>query len=299
MDDESMKWGDEDEDDEPKTFPCPYDPERAAAVFAADMTAATIGLFGAKLAEITGVPIGASPEPRNGEAPDEAELVSGDGDGEPVSANGDARLVSAGGNERSPYVALAAGQRVRYCGTAKPRHATTGTIESVTDHRGYFDHVAGRWIPGVGHGRIDYRVRWDDGTTNEKWVVPDRRPSIEALDPPAPQEESGAAGAAELGPDDVLILEALGESPEGLTRSQIKHTAFGGQPAAGKIAILLAKLLDRGLVERRMQSTGGRPSEVWTLVEPPDGDATDNGRSREDGSTTPPPRIALRGVLTA
>jgi hypothetical protein len=140
---------------------------------------------------------------------------------------------------------------------------------------------------------ISYLVRWDDGA--ERWNPRSERErlTIRALDL-APVEEPG--GAAELGPDDVLILEALGDSPEGLTRSQIKHTAFGGQPPAGKIAILLAKLLDRGLIECREQKTGGRPSEVWTLVEPPDGDATDNGRPREDGSTAPPPRIALRGV---
>ena len=193
---------DDGDDEEARTFPCPYDPERAAAVFAAHMTAAAIGLFGARLAEITGLAIGTSPDTPDGEAPEETRPDDAEDphrwpaparSAETVSANGDGRPVSANGDDHSPYVALAKGQRVRFCGTGKPRHATTGTIESVHDGRGYFDRVAGRWISG-GYGAVQYQVLWDDGTRNGKRVLPDKRPTIEALEPELADEDLGRRG---------------------------------------------------------------------------------------------------------
>jgi hypothetical protein len=277
------------EHDEPKTFRCPYDPERAAAVFAAHMTAASIGLFGAKLEEITGLTIGVSPDPHNGEGPDlsggeshpATEAVSANGDDEIISANGHARTVSTNADGVIPPPAFRKGQGVRYCGLSKVKHATTGTIESVMDcrRRG---------------GSVSYLVQWDDGPRHWQPRSDRARLTIEALEPPASDEPGGSA---ELDPDAVLILKALGESPDGLTPWQIARVAPGGRRRVADIRTLLERLAARGMVEPRMKPNG-RPSGLWALADPPDGEGDqDDDQDDPSGADRPTgPLGRLRGI---
>ena len=58
------------------------------------------------------------------------------------------------------------------------------------------------------------------------------------------------------------ILKALGDAPEGLTKSEINHL-FGGHRSSGEVGAALQILGGRDLVEFKQEDTGGRPVERW------------------------------------
>jgi hypothetical protein len=73
-------------------------------------------------------------------------------------------------------------------------------------------------------------------------------------------------GAGMGDPDAEKLLKALGEHPEGLTRSQINVDVFGRHKKANELVSLLSDLLTQGLIHRKNdQSTGGRAAERWFL----------------------------------
>ncbi len=61
------------------------------------------------------------------------------------------------------------------------------------------------------------------------------------------------------------IMEALRESPKGLTRNQINEL-FGGRLRSERIARALDELRDAGLVRSVKEPTKGRPVERWFLA---------------------------------
>jgi hypothetical protein len=62
------------------------------------------------------------------------------------------------------------------------------------------------------------------------------------------------------------LLKALGEAPNGLTRTEIVRGVFGGNKKAGEIGRALAALLEYGLARREPEATGGRTAERWYAV---------------------------------
>jgi hypothetical protein len=135
-----------------------------------------------------------------------------------------------------------------------------GLLEPIWTHEGL-----------IVDGPAEYGIRWDDGTTNRKRLYAHKRPTIEALEPPPP-EGSGTGDAAELEPHEARVLEALGDSPEGLTSWEIGRKALGGHRRVREIRAVLGRLQARGLVERGTRPTDGRPSVVWALAVAPDGE---------------------------
>jgi hypothetical protein len=63
------------------------------------------------------------------------------------------------------------------------------------------------------------------------------------------------------------ILLALRASPDGLTRTEISGL-FSRHRDARRLESVLVQLLARGLVERRMRQTAGRPVETWYAAHP-------------------------------
>ena len=62
------------------------------------------------------------------------------------------------------------------------------------------------------------------------------------------------------------LLEALRNSPDGMTRTSISNL-FKGHKRKAQIERTLVFLQKKGLIGRREQDTGGRPAEVWFAVE--------------------------------
>jgi hypothetical protein len=70
-------------------------------------------------------------------------------------------------------------------------------------------------------------------------------------------------GVAPADVDEAVIMGALREAPEGLTRSAI-NDLFHGKKSGKEIAELLGRMLTKGIVHRRKgESRGGRPPEFW------------------------------------
>lgn len=62
------------------------------------------------------------------------------------------------------------------------------------------------------------------------------------------------------------IMEALRESPKGLTRTMINNDLFGGHQKSERIANALSELKDAGLVRSEREPTKGRPVDRWFLA---------------------------------
>lgn len=69
-------------------------------------------------------------------------------------------------------------------------------------------------------------------------------------------------GSALGDPTADAILQTLRNSPDGLTREEIRKLFSGNRPAE-EIARALAVLVEAGLARREPRDTGGRPAEVW------------------------------------
>jgi hypothetical protein len=189
--------GDQDGDEEePATFPCPKDPEQAGRVIAAHfdpqwfMTVVkTVGsLAEAEIERRTGRRVDVSSPPVETKEATQTPAPSPEPPPEPkdaprtkrprrISANGDTKGAEPKrrkdvSDSRDKGSVFKAGDRVRYTGKVKPRHATSGVVEDVIDYRDprYGDRP---WM--------EYKVRWDDGTTNWKKVVVGKVGTIEAI----------------------------------------------------------------------------------------------------------------------
>jgi hypothetical protein len=213
---------DEGDDELPQMFPCPFDPEKAIPIIAANIGAAGIatlirGLGRLAEAEIerrkgrqdgissppvetkeatqpAAVPPEPPPEPKDAPRTKPSRRVSVNGDikgaipkrPRGVSANGDKdavpkrrKNVSDSRDKRPGNIStnrdngvFAVGDRVRFTGKVKPRHATTGVVEDMHDYRDP-RHGDRPWM--------EYKVRWDDGATNWKTVVVGKVGPIEAI----------------------------------------------------------------------------------------------------------------------
>jgi hypothetical protein len=58
------------------------------------------------------------------------------------------------------------------------------------------------------------------------------------------------------------ILAALKERSEGMTRTEIRDL-FGRNKSKAQIDVALSSLMERSKIDKRTESTGGRPVEVW------------------------------------
>lgn len=64
-------------------------------------------------------------------------------------------------------------------------------------------------------------------------------------------------------PDAEKLMAGLRSNPGGLTRNEIRVKVFAGHMTKERVAALLQRLLNDGLVSRTTESTGGRPAERW------------------------------------
>jgi hypothetical protein len=72
-------------------------------------------------------------------------------------------------------------------------------------------------------------------------------------------------GDRQIDPLTERVLDELRYAPAGLARTGL-HAAFGNRVSTGALSKALATLLRDGLVRREIQSTGGRPAEIWHYV---------------------------------
>ncbi len=93
-----------------------------------------------------------------------------------------------------------------------------------------------------------------------------------------------------------VILRALSEAGTvGLSRTEVRDQ-FGRHRRAGEIEGALALLESRGLAERRMNPTGGRPEERWFVT---DGTGQDCDQSDESDESTPDADLSSHRSLSA
>ena len=64
-------------------------------------------------------------------------------------------------------------------------------------------------------------------------------------------------------PDAEKLIAAVKAAPNGLTRNDIRTQVYHGHLPAARLAELLERLLNEGLVSRRTEATGGKPAERW------------------------------------
>jgi hypothetical protein len=210
------KPDDDGEDDTPQTFPCPFDPKEAGPVLranfdqagrqelvfellpVADFNAATVKAIMNAISppkpeaeakeEPPARPKRSRRIPANGDTkrtgdarPKRGKTVSASSDkakrkpGKPVSANGDKspperrKDVSAGGDKATPV--LKKGDRVRSKRQGTTPRGMTGTIIDTIDSR------LAKSRPGM-----DYRIKWEDGTTEWERIGTGTAGTIEAIE---------------------------------------------------------------------------------------------------------------------